>query len=232
MEFIQHCRSMKEAGFQPKMVYRNLPPSHLYEKVRFPVCGCLVRWRSVRESSKSSLSAAHWPGTRLVLVKIPYSVLRGSQRAVGASTHPDRPPTCCRPCATSPAPTSSSREPCPPHLVSSVPLGRPLRPSSSPSSSPPPATPHLAAPSAGAKTGRCPRDKRVVRDAGTEKDIWWASSSSGSPNYEMDERSFLLNRETAVSYLNSLHHVFVFDGFANWDPEARIKVCVCARACV
>jgi hypothetical protein len=52
----------------------------------------------------------------------------------------------------------------------------------------------------------------------------WASSSSGSPNYEMDERSFLLNRETAVSYLNSLHHVFVFDGFANWDPEARIKV--------
>jgi phosphoenolpyruvate carboxykinase (ATP) len=40
----------------------------------------------------------------------------------------------------------------------------------------------------------------------------------------MDERSFLLNRETAVSYLNSLHHVFVFDGFANWDPEARIKV--------
>jgi hypothetical protein len=37
-------------------------------------------------------------------------------------------------------------------------------------------------------------------------------------------RSFLLNRETAVSYLNSLHHVFIFDGYANWDPEARIKV--------
>jgi phosphoenolpyruvate carboxykinase (ATP) len=78
--------------------------------------------------------------------------------------------------------------------------------------------------SPGAKTGRCPRDKRVVREPSTEKDIWWASTSSGSPNYEMDERSFLLNRETAVSYLNSLHHVFVFDGYANWDPEARIKV--------
>lgn len=36
--------------------------------------------------------------------------------------------------------------------------------------------------------------------------------------------SFLLNRETAVSYLNSLHHVFVFDGYANWDPDSRIKV--------
>jgi hypothetical protein len=33
MAFIQHCRSMKEAGFTPKLVYRNLPPSHLYEKV-------------------------------------------------------------------------------------------------------------------------------------------------------------------------------------------------------
>lgn len=40
----------------------------------------------------------------------------------------------------------------------------------------------------GAKTGRSPRDKRVVRDPSTEKDIWWASASTGSPNYEMDER--------------------------------------------
>jgi hypothetical protein len=48
----------------------------------------------------------------------------------------------------------------------------------------------------------------------------------------MDERSFLVNRETAVSYLNSLHHVFVFDGFANWAPDSRIKVCVRACMCV
>lgn len=37
----------------------------------------------------------------------------------------------------------------------------------------------------GAKTGRCPRDKRVVREEATEKDIWWGE---GSPNFEMDER--------------------------------------------
>lgn len=37
----------------------------------------------------------------------------------------------------------------------------------------------------------------------------------------MDERSFLLNRETALGYLSSLQHVFVFDGFANWAPEVR-----------
>ncbi|KIZ05455.1 phosphoenolpyruvate carboxykinase (ATP) [Monoraphidium neglectum] len=76
----------------------------------------------------------------------------------------------------------------------------------------------------GAKTGRSPRDKRVVREQGTEKEVWWAAPNSGSPNHEMDERSFLLNRETALGYLNSLPHVFVFDGFANWSPESRIKV--------
>ena len=45
---------------------------------------------------------------------------------------------------------------------------------------------------AGAKTGRSPRDKRVVKDSTSEKDVWWAApdgkASNGSPNYEMDER--------------------------------------------
>lgn len=29
------------------------------------------------------------------------------------------------------------------------------------------------------------RDKRVVRDPASEKDIWWGE---GSPNYEMDDK--------------------------------------------
>ena len=45
---------------------------------------------------------------------------------------------------------------------------------------------------AGAKTGRSPRDKRVVREPSSEMDIWWAapdnSPANGSPNYEMDEK--------------------------------------------
>lgn len=80
----------------------------------------------------------------------------------------------------------------------------------------------------GAKTGRSPRDKRVVRDAVTEDDLWWGK---GSPNIEMDEQTFLVNRERAVDYLNSLDKVFVNDQFLNWDPENRIKVrIVAARA--
>ncbi|KAJ6335404.1 hypothetical protein OIU78_012102, partial [Salix suchowensis] len=53
----------------------------------------------------------------------------------------------------------------------------------------------------GAKTGRSPRDKRVVRDETTEDDLWWGK---GSPNIEMDEHTFMVNRERAVDYLNSL----------------------------
>lgn len=80
----------------------------------------------------------------------------------------------------------------------------------------------------GAKTGRSPRDKRVVKDETTEAELWWGK---GSPNIEMDEHTFLVNRERAVDYLNSLEKVFVNDQFLNWDPEHRIKVrIVSARA--
>ncbi|CAA0823562.1 Phosphoenolpyruvate carboxykinase [Striga hermonthica] len=80
----------------------------------------------------------------------------------------------------------------------------------------------------GAKTGRSPKDKRVVRDETTEDDLWWGK---GSPNIEMDEHAFMVNRERAVDYLNSLDKVFVNDQFLNWDPQHRIKVrIVSARA--
>ncbi len=74
------------------------------------------------------------------------------------------------------------------------------------------ATPLLADPAA----GRSPKDKRVVREADSESDIWWGQ---GSPNYPMDERAFILNRSRAVDYLNFLPSIFVVDGYANWDEE-------------
>jgi len=80
----------------------------------------------------------------------------------------------------------------------------------------------------GAKTGRSPKDKRVVREPETEGRIWWGE---GSPNLEMDERSFLVNRERAVDYLNMLDRIYCFDGFVNWDKAHRMKVrVVCALA--
>ncbi len=78
----------------------------------------------------------------------------------------------------------------------------------------------------GAKTGRSPADKRIVRSAATERDVWW-----GTVNVPLSENSFALNKEKAVSYLNSRERLFVVDGFAGWDPEYRIKVrIICERA--
>ncbi|KAJ1974824.1 Protein kinase C-like 1 [Dimargaris verticillata] len=80
--------------------------------------------------------------------------------------------------------------------------------------------------SSGAKTGRSPRDKRIVEEEDVLHDVWW-----GPVNTKMSERVFRINHERAVDYLNTRERLYVFDGFAGWDPKYRIKVrVVCARA--
>ncbi|MDX1393782.1 MAG: phosphoenolpyruvate carboxykinase (ATP) [Gemmatimonadota bacterium] len=77
----------------------------------------------------------------------------------------------------------------------------------------------------GAKTGRSPNDKHVVRDPETEGDIWW-----GPVNVPMDAASFEANRERARAYLNGRGHVYVIDGYAGWDPAHRLKIrIICSR---
>ena len=79
----------------------------------------------------------------------------------------------------------------------------------------------------GEKTGRSPKDKRVVRrpGSGVEADVWW-----GSVNIGLDPGSFLINRERAKDYLNTRDRLYCVDGFAGWDPEHRVKVrVVCER---
>lgn len=78
----------------------------------------------------------------------------------------------------------------------------------------------------GEKTGRSPTDKRIVKEGSSSDDIWW-----GDINIPIDEDTFTINRERAIDYLNSLERIYVFDGFAGWDPEQQIKVrIVCERA--
>ncbi len=77
----------------------------------------------------------------------------------------------------------------------------------------------------GEKTGRSPRDKRVVRNAASEKDIWW-----GPVNVPFEEASFQKNLEIALAFLNSRERIYCVDGFVGWDPECRIKVrIICSR---
>src|SRR5262245_58581501 len=70
----------------------------------------------------------------------------------------------------------------------------------------------------GAKTGRSPSDKRVVRHKASEKDVWW-----GKVNVSLEPQVFLINRERAVDYLNTRPHLYCIDGFAGWDPQHRLK---------
>lgn len=77
----------------------------------------------------------------------------------------------------------------------------------------------------GVKTGRSPRDKRIVKHPSSEADIWW-----GPVNIPLDEHAFAINRERAIDYLNSCVRLYCFDGFAGWDPKYRIKVrVICSR---
>ena len=77
----------------------------------------------------------------------------------------------------------------------------------------------------GEKTGRSPKDKRVVRHPASENDIWW-----GPVNIPCDDKTFAINRQRALDYLNTRERLYCFDGFAGWDPRYRIKVrVICSR---
>ena len=78
----------------------------------------------------------------------------------------------------------------------------------------------------GQKTGRSPKDKRVVRHQDSENNIDW-----GDINIELDEHTFMVNRERAVDYLNTCERLFVVDAFAGWDKNYRLKArVICTRA--
>ncbi len=77
----------------------------------------------------------------------------------------------------------------------------------------------------GEKTGRSPKDKRIVRGSQSEHDIWW-----GQVNIELSENSFALNRSRVLDYLNMQERLYVVDGFAGWDKKYQVKVrIVCSR---
>ncbi|MGI9458127.1 MAG: phosphoenolpyruvate carboxykinase (ATP) [Aeoliella sp.] len=77
----------------------------------------------------------------------------------------------------------------------------------------------------GSKTGRSPKDKRVVRHQDSEHDVWW-----GPVNIAIDNETFEVNRERAIDYLNTRERLYIVDAFAGWDPDYRSKVrIVCTR---
>lgn len=77
----------------------------------------------------------------------------------------------------------------------------------------------------GSKTGRSPKDKRVVKSPESEADVWW-----GDVNIPMDSPQFEVNKERALDYLGIQDTLYVLDAFAGWDTEHRLKVrVICSR---
>jgi phosphoenolpyruvate carboxykinase (ATP) len=77
----------------------------------------------------------------------------------------------------------------------------------------------------GEKTGRSPKDKRIVKHPDSQDNIWW-----GAVNVAVDEHTFEINRERAIDYLNTRKKLYVVDGYGGWDPNEQIKVrIVCTR---
>lgn len=77
----------------------------------------------------------------------------------------------------------------------------------------------------GSKTGRSPKDKRIVKHPESAAHIWW-----GEVNQPIEDASFLKNRQRAIDYLNLKNELYLVDGYAGWDQEHRIKVrVVCSR---
>ena len=71
----------------------------------------------------------------------------------------------------------------------------------------------------GAKTGRSPKDKRVVAEPTSEDNVWW-----GPVNIKMSPESFMINRERAIDYLRTRDQLYVVDAYAGWDPAWRIPI--------
>lgn len=77
----------------------------------------------------------------------------------------------------------------------------------------------------GDKTGRSPKDKRIIEHNDSVKDIWW-----GDINIKMDEHTFNINMQRAIDYFNTRTRIYVMDGYAGWDEKYRIKVrVICTR---
>lgn len=80
--------------------------------------------------------------------------------------------------------------------------------------------------SSGLKTGRSPKDKRIVKQPSIDSDVWWSEV-----NIPMNEDSFASIRQRAIEFLDECPQFYVLDAFAGWDPNCRLKIrVICSRA--
>ena len=78
----------------------------------------------------------------------------------------------------------------------------------------------------GAKTGRSPKDKRIVEESTSVDNVWW-----GPVNIKMEEKSFMLNRECAARLPTHPHDRCVHRAHPRLSPwQARPRLPPHARS--
>jgi len=70
----------------------------------------------------------------------------------------------------------------------------------------------------GKYTGRSPKDKFIVREPGSEANIWW-----GDVNQSLEQEQFAALRKRMLSYLSG-RDLYVQDCYAGADPRYRLNV--------
>lgn len=79
--------------------------------------------------------------------------------------------------------------------------------------------------SSGEKTGRSPKDKRIVKHPESEKDVNW-----GEVNIPLSNESFQENKKIALEYFKKQKQLYVLDVFAGWEKSCQLKVrVICSR---
>src|SRR5690242_15505416 len=68
-------------------------------------------------------------------------------------------------------------------------------------------------------TGRSPKDKWIVKQAPSEKNVWW-----GKVNQPISSQVFDDLYAKAVKHYNSLKDIYVFDGYCGANPSSRKNV--------
>ena len=78
----------------------------------------------------------------------------------------------------------------------------------------------------GEKTGRSPKDKRIVLEESSKDNINW-----GDVNQPIDPASFNQAKQQAIAFFNTCAELFIVDGYAVWDKKNTIKVrIICTKA--
>jgi phosphoenolpyruvate carboxykinase (ATP) len=73
-------------------------------------------------------------------------------------------------------------------------------------------------------TGRSPKDKYIVREAGSEKNVWWKSpDKKSSDNKPITEEVWKDLYGTAIKQLNG-QKLYVMDGFAGANLDTRLSI--------